>query len=94
LSSLGRREKIESPLPIRVRVSDPSLLADLCDFLSRRGYVAVEVSEEEAQVLSPGAPSEFEALTMLMSEVGIWRATRAEVQVLVEADDGGAAIEA
>jgi hypothetical protein len=79
---------------MRVRVTDPSLLSDLCDFLSRRGYACAEASEDEAQILSPGGRSQFEALTTLMSEVGIWRATRAEVQVLVEADDGGAAIEA
>jgi hypothetical protein len=60
---------------MRVRVNDPTLLGDLCDFLSRRGYVCAEAGEEEAQILSPGVPSEFEALTMLMSEVGIWRAT-------------------
>jgi hypothetical protein len=34
---------------MRVRVSDPTFLQDLCDFLSRRGYLAVEVSEEEAE---------------------------------------------
>ena len=70
---------------MRVRVSDPTQLGDLCDFLSRRGYACVEVGEEEAQILSPRG-SDFEALSKLMGDVGIWRATRAEVQVLVQAE--------
>jgi hypothetical protein len=69
---------------MRVRVSDPTFLQDLCDFLSRRGCVAVEVSEDEAEVLIPGAGSGFEAAAMLMSEIGIWRAKQASVQVVVE----------
>ena len=69
---------------MRVRVSDPSSLRDLCDFLSRQGCVAVEVSEDEADVLIPGAGSSFEAAAMLMSEVGIWRAKRASVHVVVD----------
>jgi hypothetical protein len=39
---------------MRVRVSDPSLLGDLCNYLSRRGCAAVEASEDEANVLIPG----------------------------------------
>ena len=66
---------------MHVSVSDPTLLGDLCDFLSRRGCVAVEVSEDEAAVLIPGARSSFEAAAMVMSEVGIWRAKRPEVEV-------------
>jgi hypothetical protein len=69
---------------MRVRVSDPTFLQDLCDFLSRRGYLAVEVSEEEAEVLIPGAGSGFEAAAMVRSEVGIWRVKRAGVRVAVE----------
>ena len=56
---------------MRVRVSDPRFLLDLCDFLSRRGWVAVEVGEDEADILIPRS---FEAVAMLMSEIGIWRA--------------------
>lgn len=71
---------------MRVRVNDPSLLADLCDFLSRRGYVCAEASEDEAQILLPQARSGFDAMTLMMTDLGIWRATRAEVQILVEPD--------
>jgi hypothetical protein len=80
----GVRERIRLSLPMRVRVSDPTFLQDLCDFLSRQGCVAVEVSEDEAEVLVPGAGSGFEAATMVMSEVGIWRVKRAGVRVAVE----------
>jgi len=69
---------------MRICVSDPRLLLDLCDFLSRRGWVAVEVGEDEAQILIPGARSSFEAAAMVMSEVGIWRAKRAGVRVTVD----------
>jgi hypothetical protein len=56
----------------------------LCDFLSRQGYVAVEVGEDEAEILITGARSSFEAAAMVMSEVGIWRAKQTGVQVSVE----------
>jgi len=38
---------------MRVRVADAALLPDLCDYLSLQGYVAVETSEDEADVLMP-----------------------------------------
>jgi hypothetical protein len=72
------------PLPMRIRVSDPASLSDLCDFLSRRGCVAVETGPDEAQILLPGARSSFEAAAMVMSEVGIWRAKQSGVEVAVE----------
>jgi hypothetical protein len=71
---------------MRVRVSDPSLLSDLCDYLSRRGCVCVEAGADEAQILIPAARSSFEAAAMVMSEVGIWRAKREGAQVAVEAE--------
>jgi hypothetical protein len=69
---------------MRVHVSDPASLSDLCDFLSRRGCVAVEAGADEAQILVPGARSSFEAAAMVMSEVGIWRAKQSGVEVAVE----------
>ena len=69
---------------MRVRVSDPDCLLDLCDFLSRCGCVAVEVGEDEAEILIPGARSSFEAAAMVMSEVGIWRAKRTGVLVVLD----------
>ena len=72
---------------MRVRVSDPALLSDLCDYLSRRGCVAVEVGKEDANVLVPGAPSSFEAAAMLMVEIDLWRLKQKSVTVSVEADE-------
>jgi hypothetical protein len=69
---------------MRIRVSDPASLSDLCGFLSRRGCVAVEVGEDEAQILLPGPRSSLETAAMVMSEVGIWRAKRSGVEVAVE----------
>ncbi len=69
---------------MRICVSDPALLIDLCDFLSRRGCVAVEVREDEAEIVIPGAHSSFEAAAMVMSEVGIWRAKRTGVEVVLD----------
>ncbi len=69
---------------MRVRVTDPALLRDLCNYLSLRGCVAVEASADEADVLIPGAPSSFEAAAMLMTEINLWRAKRAGVEVTVE----------
>ena len=45
---------------MRVRVADAALLPDLCDYLSLQGYVAVETSEGEADVLLP-TPGDSEA---------------------------------
>ena len=46
---------------MRIRHADASLLSDRCDYLSLRGYVAVEANEDEA-VLMP-APNDLEAAT-------------------------------
>jgi hypothetical protein len=67
---------------MRVRVADASLLSDLCDYLSLQGYVVVEASQDEADVLMP-APSDLEAATKLMVEIDIWRAKHGAVEVSV-----------
>ena len=69
---------------MRVRVSDPSLLSDLCNHLSRGGCVAVEACEDEADVLLPGARSGFEAAVMVMTEIDLWRAKRLGVEITVD----------
>ena len=69
---------------MRVPVSDPSLLSDLCHYLSRRGCTALDASEDESDALIPGAPSSFEEATMLMAEIDLWRAKRAAVEVTVD----------
>ncbi len=67
---------------MRIRVADAALLRDLCDHLSLQGYVAVEASEDEADVLMP-APSDLEAATKLMLEISIWRTKHGSLEVSV-----------
>ena len=57
---------------MRIRVGDAGLLRDPCDCLSLQGYVDVEASADEAEVLMPG-PSDLEAATKLMFEIGVWQ---------------------
>ena len=74
---------------MRVRVDIPELLPELCDYLSRRGWVAVEASPGEAQVLAFAAPSEFEAAVMLLADVDLWRAQRPWARVTVNPHGAG-----
>jgi hypothetical protein len=67
---------------MRIRVMDAALLRDLCDHLSLQGYVAVEASEDEAEVLMP-VQSDLEAATKLMFEIGVWRTKHGSVEVAV-----------
>jgi hypothetical protein len=70
---------------MRIRVADASLLSDLCDYLSLEGYVVVEASQDEADVLMP-APSDLEAATKLMLEINIWQAKHGAVEVSVNSE--------
>ena len=70
---------------MRIRVVDASLLSDLCDYLSLEGYVVVEASQDEADVLMP-APSDLEAATKLMLEINIWQAKHGAVEVSVNSE--------
>ena len=67
---------------MRIRVADAALLRDLCDHLSLQGYVAVEASQDEAEVLMP-APSDLEAATKLMLKIAVWRTKHGSVEVSV-----------
>jgi hypothetical protein len=67
---------------MRIRVADASLVSDLCDYLSLQGYAAIEASADEAEVLMP-APSDLEAATKLMFEIGVWQTTHRSVEVAV-----------
>src|SRR6266540_3911911 len=55
----------KTALQVRVRVDIPELLPELCDYLLRRGWAAVEVGLDEANVHARWAPSDFEAAIML-----------------------------
>lgn len=70
---------------MRVRIDIPELRPELCDYLLRRGWVAVEVDLDEVNVLvAPGAPSDFEAAIMLLADVDLWRAQRPWTHVTVD----------
>jgi hypothetical protein len=66
---------------MRVRLNDPELLADLCDYLSLQGCACQEVTEREAHVLMAGARTTFEAATMLLAQIRVWQATHEGVDV-------------
>jgi hypothetical protein len=70
--------------PVRVRVDIPELLPNLCEFLSSRGCVVVEVGDSEAEVVIPGAPSSFEAATTLLADLDLWRAKRPWARATLE----------
>ena len=78
----GRLSRCVSALAI------PDSCSTCATFLSRRGYAAVEVGADEADILVPGAGRSFEAVAMLMSEIGIWRAKQASVQVVLVEPEG------
>jgi hypothetical protein len=71
---------------VRVRVDIPDLLPDLCDFLSERGCVVVEVGHDLAEVAIPSAPSRFEAAMILLADLDFWRAKRPWVNATLEPD--------
>jgi hypothetical protein len=68
---------------VDVRVEIPELLPELCDYLSRRGWVAVESGVDHATVIAPGSSSGFEAAMMLLADVDLWRVQRPWARVTV-----------
>jgi hypothetical protein len=73
---------------MRVHVDIPELLPEFCDYLSLRGWMAVEVGPDEADIVAPAAPSEFEAAIMLLADVDLWRAQRPWARVTVNPQSG------
>jgi hypothetical protein len=61
---------------VRVRVDIPELLPELSEFLESRGCLAVRRGDDELEVVIPEAPSSFEAATMLLADLDLWRARR------------------
>ena len=59
---------------MRIRVDIPELLPELCEFLEGRGCLAVRRSDDELDVVVPNAPSTFEAATVLLADLAVWRA--------------------
>ena len=72
---------------MRVRVSDPDLLGDLCGYLSGQGCICHEtMGEGEADIVMPGARSSFEAATMLQAQIERWRGAHDWVTVELSPD--------
>ena len=69
---------------VQVRISAPELLPELCDYLSKEGFVAVQAGRDTAHVLSPLAESEFEAARLLLEKLDLWRVTQRNVSVSVD----------
>jgi hypothetical protein len=69
---------------VEIRISDPELLQDLCDYLSRAGFVVTERAEKIADVLLTDVPQEA-AEVALATRIGLWRAARPGVVVAINA---------
>ena len=67
MHSISVRERVgrESML---IRISDPDLLADLCDSLSREGFAfsAVQPGQDWVHVLAAGAETDLTAASLLL----------------------------
>jgi hypothetical protein len=60
-------------LPMRVRLPDPALRADLRDFLHCWGFVTYEVSDGAIEVIVPDAPAERQGRRELHLYLETWR---------------------
>ena len=61
-------------LPMRVRLPDPALRADLRDFLHRWGFVTYEVNDGVIEVIVPDARAERQGRRELHLYLETWRA--------------------
>jgi len=68
---------------MQIEINEPQLLSDLCDYLSRHGFIAVAASRERAHVLVPDAGGDLVALLLLRARVGAWRATHPGIKVRI-----------
>jgi hypothetical protein len=71
-------------VPLRIEINKPEFLHDLCDYLSRHGFVAVRASPEQADVLVPDAGSDLAALLLLKARIRAWAATHPGIDVRVD----------
>jgi hypothetical protein len=73
-----------------IRLSDPDLLADLCDYLSREGYAfsAVRPGQDWVHVLAAGADTDLAAASLLHLKLKLWMAEHAQMTVSIEEHAG------
>ena len=72
---------------MRVRVDNPTLLPDLRGYLERDGCVTLGLGRYEADVVVPGAASDWEVAQTLMMEVRLWQARHERDQVTLATVD-------
>ncbi len=69
-------------------VTEPTLLPDLLDFLSRTVCVAVQISRDALQVTIPVALDDEQARRELLLYLAVWRAMRPGAQVALVSPKG------
>ena len=89
MHSISDRERVgrESML---IRISDPDLLADLCDSLSREGFAfsAVQPGQDWVHVLAAGAETDLAAASLLLLKLKLWTARHTHVTASIEERPG------
>jgi len=72
--------------PMLIRISDPDLLVDLCDYLSREGFAfsAVQPGQDWVHVLAAGAETDLAAASLLHLKLNLWMTSHAHVTVSIE----------
>ena len=69
-------------------VTDPTLLLDLLDFLSRTVCVGVQISRDALQVTIPGASDDEQARRELLLYLAVWRAMPPGAHVALVSPEG------
>jgi hypothetical protein len=84
LCRCGKRPEGNYPRPVQIEINEPELLHDLCDYLSRHGFIAATASRERANVLVPDAGSDLAALLLLKARVRAWSAVHPGIKVRID----------
>ena len=71
---------------MQIEINEPELLHDLCDYLSRHGFIAAAANQEQANVLVPEAGSSMAAVLLLKARVRAWCATHPGIEVGIDKD--------
>ena len=69
---------------MQIEINEPDLLHDLCDYLSRHGFIAATAGPVRADVLVPDAGSDLAALLLLKARVRAWSAVHPGIKVEID----------
>ena len=85
LRSTSDRERVGRDSML-IRISDPDLLADLCDSLSREGsaFSAAQPGQDWVHVLAAGADTDLAAASLLLVKLNLWMVRHKQVTVAIE----------